>query len=450
MTPDNQPVKGGWQDIRTALPQNVPFAGNVNVTAKLNAPTTPGHYALVWDLYRDGQGWFGDAGSEPLRIDVVVGKDLSDKTPPSSQVLPLPVYSNDSQLLVRWAGEDDPKGAGIASFDVQYRIAPDGQWTDWQMDTNQTQATFDGDNGYTYEFRARARDAAGNVEDWPTKPDTYTTVDTLPPPLAIQKPENGDYVIPGNVIVTGKTEPGVFVAVNDKRADEVDGIFTSTVEAGGRDYVIHVTAADAAGNVSRLEITVQASARYTDVPVTHPAVKAIEYLSDLGIVSGYANGTFRPNATVTRAQLTKMLVVTLQWGLIKPPEARFTDVSPDSWMFPYVETAAAHGMMSGANDGTFQPNQPVSRSDLVAAIRLAGGARVLKSGLLYSTLPAGHWATTCKAGSPPGDGSGPDGTTIYCGATPATRLDVSLLVYDLKKAIETLDSRTPSDDNGEH
>ena len=294
MTPDNQQVKGGWQDIRTALPQDVAFAGNVTVTAKLNAPTTPGHYALVWDLNRDGQGWFGDAGSQPLRIDIVIGKDLSDKTAPASQVLPLPVYSNNPQLVVRWAGEDDPKGSGIASFDVQYRVAPDGQWTDWKMDTNQTQATFDGDNGFTYEFRSRARDSAGNVEDWPAKADTYTTVDNLPPPLNIQDPENGDYVAPGDVIVTGKTEPGTFVAVNDKRAEEVGGTFTSTVQAGGRDFVIHVTAADAAGNVSRLEITVQASARYTDVPVTHPAVKAIEYLSDLGIVSGYPNGSFRP------------------------------------------------------------------------------------------------------------------------------------------------------------
>ena len=268
------------------------------------------------------------------------------------------------------------------------------------MDTNQTQATFDGDNGFTYEFRSRARDSAGNVEDWPAKADTYTTVDTLPPPLNIQDPENGDYVAPGDVIVTGKTEPGTFVAVNDKRAEEVGGTFTSTVQAGGRDFVIHVTAADAAGNVSRLEITVQASARYTDVPVTHPAVKAIEYLSDLGIVSGYTNGSFRPDASVTRAQLAKMLVVTMQWGLITPPEARFVDVSPDSRMFPYVETAAAHGMMSGANDGTFQPNQPVSRSDLYCATRLAGGNRVVKSGLLFSTLPAGHWATACKDRQP--------------------------------------------------
>ncbi len=449
MTPDNQPVKDGWQDLRTALPHDVAFAGNVTITAKLSAPTTPGHYAVIWDLLHDGQGWFSDTGSQPLRIDVVVGRNLSDKTAPTSQMLPLPVYSNNPELVIRWAGEDDPKGSGIASFDIQYRTAPDGQWTDWKMDTNQTQATFDGNNGFTYEFRSRARDAAGNVEDWPAKAGTYTAVDTLPPSLTITDPENGDFVTPGNLIVSGRTEPGTFVAVNDKRADEVNGVFTSTVDAAGRDYVIHITAADAAGNVSRLEITVQASARYKDVPATYPGIKAIEYLSDQGIVSGYPDGSFHPDAIVTRAQLAKMLVTTMQWSVIKPPEARFSDVPADSWMFPYVETAAARGIMSGADDGTFAPNLPVSRSGIILALKAAAGKRVIASGLLFSTLPPGYWAATCKTSVPPGSNSGPDGTPVYCGAMPATRAEVSLLVYDLKKVIEKLDSKSPSDDNGE-
>ena len=39
---------------------------------------------------------------------------------------------------------------------------------------------------------------------------------------------------------------------------------------------------------------------------------------------------------------------------------------------------------------------------------------------------------------------------MYCGAMSTDRADVSLLIYDLQKAIETLDSKTPSDENGEH
>src|SRR5262249_11764750 len=181
----------------------------------------------------------------------------------------------------------------------------------------------------------------------------------------------------------------------------------------------------------------------------NPAIKAIEYLSDQGIVSGYPDGKFRPDGLVTRAQLAKMLVMTMQWGLIKPPEARFSDVPPDSWMFPYVETAAARGAMSGANDGTFGPNLPISRSDAIVALKAAGGARVVTSGVLFCTLPKGHWATTCKPGQSTAGSSGPDGTTTYCGTLPITRGDTSLLIYDLKKVIEKLDSQTPGDNGGE-
>jgi hypothetical protein len=449
ITPENQPVKDGWKDIKTAIPQDVAFAGNLSMTAKLNAPTTPGHYAVIWDLYRDGQGWFSDAGSQPLRVDVVVGRDPSDKTAPTSEVLPLPVYSNDTELLIRWTGQDEPKGSGIASFDIQYRIAPNGNWTDWKNGTNQTQATFDGQDGYTYEFRSRARDAAGNVEAWPDKADTYTTIDTLPPPLIIEDPESNDHVAPGSLIVRGRTEQGTFVAVNDRRADESKGIFTSTVQAAGRDYLIHVTAADAAGNVSRLEVTVQAAPRYNDVPLNHPASKAIEYLSDLGIVTGYTDGSFHPGATVTRAQFAKMLVVTMQWGIIKPLDARFTDVPPDSWMFPYVETAVARGAMTGFSDGTFEPALPLSRRDAVISIRQVAGKLIASRGKLLITLPPDHWAATCEVGPATHSGTGRDDMITYCGTLPTIRADVSLLIYDLNKALEAIDNNTPSDDNGQ-
>jgi hypothetical protein len=449
ITPDNQPVKDGWQDIRSPLPQDVAFAGNVTVTARVNAPTTPGHYALIWDLYRDGQGWFADAGSQPLRVDIVVGKDPSDKTAPSSEVLPLPVYSNDTELQIRWDGRDEPKGSGIASYDIQYRTMPSGAWTDWKNATNETHATFDGQDGFTYEFRSRARDAAGNVETWPDKADTYTTIDTLPPPLIIEDPEAGDHVAPGALVVHGRTEPGTFIAVNDQRAAEAAGVFTSTVTASGRDYLIHVTASDAAGNVSRLEVTVQAAPRFNDVPLAHPASIAIEYLSDLGIVAGYADGSFHPGAAVTRAQFAKMLVTTMQWGIIKPLDARFTDVAPDSWMFPYVETAVARGAMSGFSDGTFEPNLPVSRRDAVLSVRQAAGKLLTSRATFFSTLPPSHWAVTCETGPLPKGATGGDDTITFCGTLPTTRADSSLLIYDLQKSLEALDNNTPSDDNGQ-
>ncbi len=273
-------------------------------------------------------------------------------------------------------------------------LVPNGTWVDWQSATAQTQATFDGEDGYTYEFRSRARDAAGNVEAWPEKGQSYTNVDTRPPLLLLDTPANRSYVSPGPLVVKGMTEQGAFVAVNDTRAEESGGVFTATIQAEGRDFVIHVTAADPAGNVSRLEVTVQAAPRYSDVPLDNSAFAAIEYLSDKGIISGYTDGSFHPDAEITRAQLAKLIVVARHWSIIKPIEGRFIDVPLDGWMFPYIETAVARGVMKGYTDGTFLPNAPATRAEVVRTIVLAAGWPVSKA-LPRTVLPdgqAGHWS----------------------------------------------------------
>ncbi|MBC7328451.1 hypothetical protein H5T87_10125 [bacterium] len=103
-----------------------------------------------------------------------------DTQPPSSQVNPLPATTNSLTFTVSWTGSDSP--AGILNYDIQYRDGDTGAWTDWQMATTATQAQFTGENGHTYYFRCRARDNAGNEEDWPATYDTYTTIQVAGPP----------------------------------------------------------------------------------------------------------------------------------------------------------------------------------------------------------------------------------------------------------------------------
>ncbi len=447
-TADGNDLKDGWQDIRTTLPHDVTFADTITLTARLNAPRVPGHYVLLWDMFAAGQGWFAAQGSRPLRVDVVVGTGTGDTQAPQSSVLPLPVYSNNSEITVRWAGQDQPGGAGIVSYDVQYRVAPNGQWTDWQSATAQVQATFEGQDGYTYEFRSRARDAAGNVEPWPDKADAYTTVDTRPPALDILSPASGSFVQPGPVKVTGRTEPGAFVVVNDQRAEEVSGVFTATVEVSGRDFVIHATAADAAGNMSAVEVTVQAAPRFNDVPMDHQAFIAVEYLSDHGVISGYSDGTFRPDQALSRAGLAKMLAVSMHWSLIRPPEGRFNDVPADSWMYPYVETAAARGVLGGMADGSFQPGASISRAEAVRAIVLAAGwkPRGRPSSLLLD-VPSDHWAAAYIQAAWEHHIAAPDSDGQFHPGLIITRADASQMIYNLMKEIER-NTPQPDTDGG--
>jgi hypothetical protein len=72
---------------------------------------------------------------------------------------------------VSWSGNDGT--AGVADYDVQYRVGGSGSWTDWKTGTTDTSAVFGPSSpvtvqrDQTYFFRVRARDNAGNVSAYP-------------------------------------------------------------------------------------------------------------------------------------------------------------------------------------------------------------------------------------------------------------------------------------------
>jgi uncharacterized repeat protein (TIGR01451 family) len=103
---------------------------------------------------------------------------------PTSQMNALPAQSP-GPFTVSWSGSDTGP-SGIQSYDVQVREGA-GTWSDWQMGTVMTSASYPGIGGRTYYFRCRARDSAGNVEAWPADYDAVTTVEALPP-ISMVKP----------------------------------------------------------------------------------------------------------------------------------------------------------------------------------------------------------------------------------------------------------------------
>jgi len=103
-------------------------------------------------------------------------------------------------------------------------------------------------------------------------------------------------------------------------------------------------------------------APFTDLGSVFWAEEAITKLYQKGIVSGRSETSFAPDASVTRAELVKMLVVAL--GLqAGAAETAFDDVDASAWYAPYVSAAVANGLITGDENGNFHPNQPVSRQD---------------------------------------------------------------------------------------
>ena len=103
---------------------------------------------------------------------------------------------------------------------------------------------------------------------------------------------------------------------------------------------------------------------FTDVPTTHTFYQYIETAAHEGLVSGYADGTFRPQNDVTRGQLSKIVAEAAGWPLVNPPTPTFLDVPTTHTFYQYVETAYDRGIISGYADGTFRPGNNATRGQI--------------------------------------------------------------------------------------
>ncbi|RAV04971.1 immunoglobulin-like domain-containing protein [Paenibacillus sp. YN15] len=110
----------------------------------------------------------------------------------------------------------------------------------------------------------------------------------------------------------------------------------------------------------------------------HWAESDIQRLASKLIVEGVSNATFEANRSITRAEWASLLVRSL--GLTLSGESSFRDVSPDDWYYTAVSAAVQAGIVNGYPDSTFRPDAPITREELAAmlirALTFAGSPAV--------------------------------------------------------------------------
>ncbi len=98
----------------------------------------------------------------------------------------------------------------------------------------------------------------------------------------------------------------------------------------------------------------------------HWAKDKISQWVNKGIVSGYGDGTFKPDNNITRAEF--MALVNRSFGFNKKAATNFTDVQRTDWFYDEVAKAIAAGYISGYPDGTVKPNKEISRQEAAVAL----------------------------------------------------------------------------------
>lgn len=106
---------------------------------------------------------------------------------------------------------------------------------------------------------------------------------------------------------------------------------------------------------------------FTDVAAEKWCNNAISTLFSIGIIDGYGDGAFRPDGPITRAAFTKMAVNFFDYH-VKDYDGRFTDVEGDAWYAGYIQAAAELKLIEGFDDGTFRPDDYITRAQACAII----------------------------------------------------------------------------------
>ena len=110
-----------------------------------------------------------------------------------------------------------------------------------------------------------------------------------------------------------------------------------------------------------LDQNVPHTVSFSDVPADAWYAEAVNTLASLGMINGYPDGTFRPDAPITRAEFC---VIALAFAY-EPEDfdCDFRDVSTSDWFYDYVAQATSYGWISGA-DRSFRPNECITRAEV--------------------------------------------------------------------------------------
>ena len=115
-----------------------------------------------------------------------------------------------------------------------------------------------------------------------------------------------------------------------------------------------------------LDQDVKLTVSFSDVPTEAWYAKAVNTLASLGMVDGVGGGRFDPDRAITRAEFT-----TIAMGFahsVSEGEAGFSDVSESDWFYPYVISASQYGWIGGYSDGTFRPNNTITRAEVTTIV----------------------------------------------------------------------------------
>lgn len=154
---------------------------------------------------------------------------------------------------------------------------------------------------------------------------------------------------------------------------------------------------------------------YSDVEEGTYVSEAVTVLSNLDILNGYEDGTFKPEATITRAEMAKIVCETLGYYGMGSDKTPFDDVEPKHWAAGYINTAAGLGIINGYGNGKFGPEDTVTYEQAVKMVVCALGYEPMAAD--RGGWSAGYTSVAANIG-------------LTKGMSSSARGDIAVLIYN--------------------
>lgn len=213
--------------------------------------------------------------------------------------------------------------------------------------------------------------ASGIVRFTKVDSGTYTLLEKAAPEGYVTSDKTYELTVSGSrVTMDGKTySPVTFV---NRRAAELNRRDHYAFLVGYADGTFgpecNMTRAEVTTMFARLlteqiEADKTYSSTFNDVAKDCWAANYIGYMQQFGIVTGYEDGSFRPDAPVTRAEFA---AIASRFEKLTQGSASFTDVPDTHWAVKYINFAATRGWVTGYEDGSFKPEHSITRAEVAA------------------------------------------------------------------------------------
>ena len=234
---------------------------------------------------------------------------------------------------------------------------------------------------------------------------TYTLLEKAAPEGYVTSDKTYELTVSGSrVTMNGKTySPVTFV---NRRAAELNRRDHTAFLVGYAEGTFgperNMTRAEVTTMFARLlteqiEADKTYSSTFNDVAKDCWAANYIGYMQQFGIVTGYTDGSFRPNAPVTRAEFA---AIVSRFEKLTQGSKSFTDIPDTHWAVKYINFAATRGWVTGYADGTFKPEHSITRAEVAAVtcrlLERSADQTYIRSHIgelrTFADVPDTHWA----------------------------------------------------------